>query len=56
MNEKLGDDVRYFRRNIAKFYKGIKDPYDPAYLQMDQYGNVLQGQNLEEHIMDSEIK
>jgi hypothetical protein len=41
MNETLGDDMRYFRRHIAVFYESIKDPYDPAYLHMDQYGNVL---------------
>ena len=48
MNEKLSDDLRFFRRKIAVYYVSIKDKYDPAYLYMDEFGNELQGPKLEE--------
>lgn len=47
----LSEDLRFFRRKAAVYYIILKDPYDPAYLYMDEHGNELKG----EHIMQSEI-
>ena len=43
----FNEDIRYFRKQLANYYEGVKDKYDEDYMFMDIYGKELKGSKLE---------